>query len=169
METLVLCSAEKRRIKLLLAKFTLGTLAVALIILLLFATLTITFFLPALFPHDQQFVIIPLLILWLYLFRHYPSSLRQLKSDIKQGAISEVNGLSLIHNKPGFKILFAPDVQLNVNNKTFDLLSYPPQHLHIGHQVLVKYFTNAELLLSVQLSTCAEQITKAQITPNDIN
>ena len=168
METLILRGADKKRAKLLLTKFTLGSLAFTITAILLIVTLAITFIWPTLFPQDQQFVIIPLLILWLYLLRQYPITLKQLKSDIEQGAISEVNGLSLIHNKPGFKILFAPDVQLSVSDSTFDLLNYSPEHLHIGHQVSAKYFSNAKLLLSVQLADGVEGNTKACSHLNDI-
>lgn len=168
METQIHSDTDKQRVRLLLNKFTLGTLALWLTAVLFVLTFVVVFIWPEFFPQDQHFLIIPLLSLWLFLLRHYPARLMQLKQDITQGAIAEVSGLSIIHNKPGFKILFAPDVQLSVGNMSFDLLSYAPAHLHIGHQVKVRYLSHSKLLLSVQLASNPHQVNKPQTQLSDI-
>ena len=57
--------------------------------------------------------------------------------------------LALLHNKPGFRIVFSPAQQLSVDGLSFDLNDFPQDKCYVGRDVIVHYLPNSKLLLSV--------------------
>lgn len=139
---------------------------------------------PAVFPQDQHYVILPILLFWLFLFRHTPAKLIALRRDGKQLTTATIEGLALLHNKPGFRIVLSPAQQLSVNGLSFDLNDFPQENCYVGRDVIVHYLPYSKLLLSVmplqevkgsdvladgQQSTASKQSTANDLTELEVS
>ncbi len=142
---------KQKRIQQLNAKLKRGYIALFLLGLVVIGVLVIALLVPSTFPQDQHFIIIPLLFFWMFLLRNYPRQYYLLKKDLNRENTSQVTGLSFVHNKPGFRVLFSPPLQLSVEGHSFDLDEYPANQLFIGQTVCVEYFEQSNILLSVTL------------------
>ncbi|NVJ61903.1 MAG: response regulator transcription factor [Gammaproteobacteria bacterium] len=120
------------------------------LILSLIAVTVLAFVDPEVFPQNQHYVIIPLLIFWLFLFRNTPKLAFQFQQDLKQHLIETIEGVAVVHNKPGFRVLFPLEQQLSVKGISVDLRGFPQEKCHIGCNVRVRYLQSSKLLLSVE-------------------
>ena len=146
-------------------RFTLGFCGFLLSAILLIGVIVIALFSPDIFPQDQHFVVIPLAMMWIVLLRRYPRLWFRLRHDRDSLTISQCHGIAVIHNKPGFKILFSPSQQLSVAGKTFDLWGLPIEQLCLGSTVEVNYFTSSNVIASIsKVEQNLEQHTSSMLT-----
>ncbi|WP_170115261.1 helix-turn-helix transcriptional regulator [Pleionea mediterranea] len=123
--------------------------SMALLVIGLISIVFIAYRFPSVFPQDQHFVLLPLILFWLFLFRRTPAMVYALRRDAKQSRVASVEGLALLHNKPGFRIVFLPTQQLSVDGHSFDLNDYPQEKCYVGRNVTLHYLPHSKLLLSV--------------------
>jgi len=123
--------------------------SMALLVIGLISIVFIAYRFPSVFPQDQHFVLLPLILFWLFLFRRTPAMVYALRRDAKQSRVASVEGLALLHNKPGFRIVFSPTQQLSVDGHSFDLNDYPQEKCYVGRNVTLYYLPHSKLLLSV--------------------
>ena len=123
--------------------------SMALLVIGFISIVFIAYRFPDVFPQDQHYVLLPLILFWLFLFRRTPAMVFALRRDAKQSSIASVEGLALLHNKPGFRILFSPSQQLSVDGLSFDLNDYPQEKCYVGRNVTLYYLPHSKLLLSV--------------------
>jgi DNA-binding CsgD family transcriptional regulator len=121
----------------------------ALLVIGLISIVFIAYRFPDVFPQDQHFVLLPLILFWLFLFRRTPAMVFALRRDAKESSVASVEGLALLHNKPGFRIVFSPTQQLSVDGHSFDLNDYPQEKCYVGRNVTLHYLPHSKLLLSM--------------------
>ena len=124
-------------------------MSMALLVIGFISIVFIAYRYPGVFPQDQHFVLLPLILFWLFLFRRTPAMVYALRRDAKQSRVASVEGLALLHNKPGFRIVFSPTQQLSVDGHSFDLNDYPQEKCYVGRNVTLYYLPHSKLLLSV--------------------
>ncbi|WP_246722822.1 response regulator transcription factor [Aliikangiella sp. G2MR2-5] len=146
---------EQRRLNYVQTKILWGLVGLLAAILLLTGVIIIAIEAPQTYPQDQHFVIIPLLVFWIYLLRHYPRQLWHLKNDLKNKNVEQVRGIGILHNKPGFRILFSPPQQVSVSGITMDLQGFPVEKLLIGQRIKVRYLPQSLTLLSAKVDELA--------------
>lgn len=121
----------------------------ALLVIGFISIVFIAYRFPDVFPQDQHYVLLPLILFWLFLFRRTPAMVFALRRDAKESSVASVEGLALLHNKPGFRIVFSPSQQLSVDGHSFDLNDYPQEKCYVGRNVTLYYLPHSKLLLSV--------------------
>jgi len=128
------------------------------------ATILLAIFQSELFPQQQYFVIVPLLLFWMFLLRDYPKLFLNLRKDYNKQLPQTLHGIGILHSKPVFRVLFSPPMQFSVDGHSFDLFDYPTAQLFVGSEVKVRYLTHSNFLLSVEQITTTHEKQPFELT-----
>jgi DNA-binding CsgD family transcriptional regulator len=145
----MLTGVEIKRLKQYWLRANLGCTAIALLlvsaVLLVAKTLTQDGFL----DRGQWWLVGPLILFWLWLLRHFPGQWLQIKRDLKQQQVSTLQGPANVYLKPG--VLLSPArTKLAVQGRIFSADGLKAGDLYPGAEVIVRYATESQCLLSVQ-------------------
>lgn len=145
----MLTALETRRLKQYRLRATCACAALFLLVLSGALLVAKTLLQEGFLDRGQWWLIGPLILLWLWLLRHFPGQWLRIKRDLEQQQVSTLQGPANVYVKPG--VLLSPSrTMLAVQGKTFSADGLKAGDLYPGAEVIVRYATESECLLSVQ-------------------